>query len=118
MPPLEMKIGAYSTTKHALAGYAKNLRNELAGERIGVTLLCPSGIAGNLAENSAKSHAQFTGTEDLDFGGKQPVGRELEGETVIGEVTIEAIKANLFLASNKKQEVLDALHEQDEQLFA
>jgi NAD(P)-dependent dehydrogenase (short-subunit alcohol dehydrogenase family) len=107
--PLAMKIGAYSTTKHALVGYAKSLRNELQGEGIGVTLLCPSGVVGNLAATSAKSHRDFTSEDTPDFGGKQPVGRQLEDSLVMGAIVADAMKQGTFLTSNKKAPILEAI---------
>jgi NAD(P)-dependent dehydrogenase (short-subunit alcohol dehydrogenase family) len=46
--------GLYTTTKHALVGYCDMLRSELEPEGIGVSVLCPGLVAGNLATTSAK----------------------------------------------------------------
>jgi NAD(P)-dependent dehydrogenase (short-subunit alcohol dehydrogenase family) len=46
-------LGLYTATKHALLGYAESLRGELAGEGIGVSLLCPGMVRSNLAATSA-----------------------------------------------------------------
>lgn len=98
--PANAVIGPYSVAKHALAGYAKNLRKELANENIGVTLLCPTGIAGRLAEHSADSHAELVGG-DLDIGGEQPPDRELVDGRILGPIVIDAIRNNDFIASNE-----------------
>src|SRR5207253_117553 len=44
--------GIYSATKHAAVAYCTMLRYELAGERIGVSVLCPGTIATNLRVTS------------------------------------------------------------------
>jgi len=47
-------FGTYSATKHALVGIAETLRDELAGSRIGVSVLCPGNVRTQLAENSMR----------------------------------------------------------------
>jgi NAD(P)-dependent dehydrogenase (short-subunit alcohol dehydrogenase family) len=47
-------LGLYTATKHALLGYAESLRGELAGEDIGVSLLCPGMVRSNLGATSAR----------------------------------------------------------------
>lgn len=111
-PSLELKIGAYSTTKHALVGYAKNLRNELQDEGINVTLLCPSGVEGNLATTSANNYQHFTGKNIANYGGKQPADKKLEDSTVIGKTAVDAIKSKVFFASNKKSLILRAIDDE------
>ncbi|HEU4966345.1 MAG TPA: SDR family oxidoreductase [Candidatus Saccharimonadales bacterium] len=110
----ELRIGAYSTTKHALVGYAKTLRNR---ESIGVSLLCPSGVVGNLAETSAKSYNKHIGQQDRDFGGRQPARRKLVDNAVMGAITAEVIKNNSFIGSNNKEALLDAIKDEYESLL-
>jgi NAD(P)-dependent dehydrogenase (short-subunit alcohol dehydrogenase family) len=107
-----VRIGAYSTTKHALTGYAKNLRAELSTEGIGVTLLLPSGVAGNLAETSAKSHQKHIPQTNEEFGGKQPTGRTLIDNLEMGPIVLNAIRNNVFLASNKMAAIQEAVRDE------
>jgi short-subunit dehydrogenase len=43
----------YTATKHAVLGYGETLRNELASESIGVSVLCPGMVRSNLPVTSA-----------------------------------------------------------------
>ena len=42
----ELEVGIYTASKYACNGYTEILRGELAGENIGVSVLCPGLIAG------------------------------------------------------------------------
>lgn len=53
--------GLYTTTKHALIGYSAMLRAELAPERIGVSVLCPGLVAGNLSATAARNRPERFG---------------------------------------------------------
>ena len=48
-----VRLGAYQTTKFAVVGYGETLRQELAPEGIGVTILFPAGMATRHLETSA-----------------------------------------------------------------
>ena len=115
--PVDMRIGAYSVTKHALTGYAKNLRAELSAEGIGVTLLLPSGVVGNLANTSARSHQKHVQQTNEAFGGKQPVGRVLIDNREMGPIVLDAICNNIFFASNKKESIQEATQDEISALF-
>jgi len=58
--------GLYSTTKHALVGYAHMLRHELAPEGIGVSLLCPGVVEGNLRSTAARLRPDRYGGPEPD----------------------------------------------------
>ena len=95
--------------KHALTGFAKSLRDEVKDSGVGVSLLCPSGVVGNLATTSALSRSQHLNVSFDDSQGKQPANRVLVESDVIGSLVIEAIKESKFLISNKPAETLKAL---------
>jgi len=46
-----MPVGAYTASKFAVVGYSEMLREELAPAGIGVTLLCPGGVATRIGES-------------------------------------------------------------------
>jgi NAD(P)-dependent dehydrogenase (short-subunit alcohol dehydrogenase family) len=46
-----MPVGAYTASKFAVVGYSEMLREELAPDGIGVTLLCPGGVATRIGES-------------------------------------------------------------------
>jgi NAD(P)-dependent dehydrogenase (short-subunit alcohol dehydrogenase family) len=48
-----VRLGAYQTTKFAVVGYGETLRQELADEGIGVTILFPAGMVTRHLETSA-----------------------------------------------------------------
>ena len=65
-----MRLGAYQTTKFAVMGFGETLREELAGEGIGVTLLYPGGMmTGHLdsSERARPADLVATGAEDDDL---------------------------------------------------
>jgi NAD(P)-dependent dehydrogenase (short-subunit alcohol dehydrogenase family) len=58
-----VRLGAYSTTKFAVMGYGETLREELAGEGIGVTILFPGGmLTGHLDSSAAARPAALEAT--------------------------------------------------------
>ncbi len=62
-----VRLGAYQTTKFAVMGYGETLREELAPEGIGVTLLFPGGMITQHLESSARARPA-----DLTATGAQP----------------------------------------------
>jgi short-subunit dehydrogenase len=46
------KQGAYNASKHALQGFFDTLRAEVAGDGVGVLLVCPGFVRTNVAKNS------------------------------------------------------------------
>jgi len=65
-----VRIGAYQTSKFAVMGFGETLREELAAEGIGVTLLYPGGMmTGHLdsSERARPAELVATGAEDDDL---------------------------------------------------
>lgn len=84
--------GLYTTTKHALIGYCAMLRDELAAEDIGVSVLCPGLVEGNLGATSARNRPdRFGGPLPYDRGGMPPTAMPNEEA---GAVVVRGIKAN------------------------
>src|SRR5262245_38382442 len=54
-------IGAYIASKYAGVGYSEMLRAELAGEGIGVSVLCPGVVTSNLMATSAENRPDVFG---------------------------------------------------------
>jgi NAD(P)-dependent dehydrogenase (short-subunit alcohol dehydrogenase family) len=90
-----VRNGLYTTTKHALIGYSEMLRQELAPEGIGVSVLCPGLVQGSLSATSARNRP-------ARFGGPLPTPERVgmpssampsEG---VGPVVAAAIRANRF----------------------
>ncbi len=92
---VRVPIGVYTATKYACVGYTEALRNELAADGIGVSVLCPGMVKSNLGATSARNRAtQFGGP----FPEPGPLPSELEkmmmpGEAV-GPIVVRGIRAN------------------------
>jgi NAD(P)-dependent dehydrogenase (short-subunit alcohol dehydrogenase family) len=56
-------LGAYIASKYACVGYSEMLRAELAGEGIGVSVLCPGVVESNLMATSAENRHDAFGPQ-------------------------------------------------------
>lgn len=84
--------GLYTTTKHALIGYCSMLRAELAPEGIGVSVLCPGLVAGNLSATAARNRpARFGGPEQVDE--RTPPPSAMPNDQ-IGPSVVDGIRGN------------------------
>jgi len=98
-------IGAYVATKYACVGYSEMLRAELAGEGIGVSVLCPGVVTSNLMGTSADNRPHAFGAQAAPqlaaaraTGGASalpPPVKAMPAENV-GPIVIRAIQANRF----------------------
>jgi NAD(P)-dependent dehydrogenase (short-subunit alcohol dehydrogenase family) len=97
-------LGAYIASKYACVGYSEMLRAELAGEGIGVSVLCPGVVASNLTGTSAENRPGAFGAQSAvplaaaGAGGASaplPVVQAMPAEDV-GPILIRAIRANRF----------------------
>ncbi len=66
-----VRLGAYTTSKFAVMGFAETLREELAEEDIGVTIVFPSGMSTRHLESSALARPENLGVsvtmpDDID----------------------------------------------------
>jgi len=95
-------IGAYIASKYACVGYSEMLRAELAGQGIGVSVLCPGVVASNLMATSAENRPgafgeqaapQLAGADAASS--PPPPFRAMPAEDV-GPIVIRAIRANRF----------------------
>lgn len=60
-----VRMGAYTTSKYAVLGYAETLRMELASEDIGVSILLPAGMRTRHLESSALARPTEMGKSEL-----------------------------------------------------
>ncbi len=94
-------IGAYVASKYACVGYSEVLRAELAGEGIGVSVLCPGVVESSLVATSMRNRPQGFGAQDapemnLRSGSDPapaPVPSFMAAEDV-GPIVVRAIRAN------------------------
>ena len=103
--------GLYTTTKHALVGYCAMLRAELAPEGIGVSVLCPGVVVGNLAATSARNRpARFGGPAD-GIADAAPMPFMMPSEEV-GPKVVDGIRANrLHIFTHTDDYIADMLRE-------
>ena len=95
-------IGAYLASKYACVGYSEMLRAELAGEGIGVSVLCPGVVASELMGTSAANRPDAYGVQAAPqlaspggTGAPPPPVRAMAAEDV-GPIVIRAVRANRF----------------------
>lgn len=97
--PPTYQLGAYATVKHALLAYARHLREEMSSESIGVSLLCPTRIKGDLAATSAAGHREAV-PGGSPVGGERSAGEQLDAPEVLGPIVTAALLDGTFLVSN------------------
>jgi len=61
-----VRLGAYQTSKFAVMGFGETLRDELAGEGIGVTILFPGGMITRHLESSVLARPAALGPTEVD----------------------------------------------------
>ncbi len=86
-------LGVYNTSKYAVVGLSETLAKDLRPHRIGVSVLCPMGVATRIraSERTRPAHLQNqapSGSEPTEL-----IGRTLSPETVAA-MAIEAIRDN------------------------
>jgi NAD(P)-dependent dehydrogenase (short-subunit alcohol dehydrogenase family) len=99
LPPSQtggLNTGVYRVLKHAVVGYGAMLRQEVAADGIGVSVLCPGLVHTNLDANSARHRPER-------FGGPMPEPKELVVPNLVsrepedlGPIVVRGIEANRF----------------------
>lgn len=100
------QLGLYTISKHAMLGYFKVLRNELASEGIAVSLLLPSAIKGHLADNSAAMRTDKLGMPYDAAAGQQPAHRVLADAATFAPAFVDALLAGKPVITNDPQLIL------------
>ena len=93
-------MGAYVASKYACVGYSETLRAELAGQGIGVSVLCPAVVASNLLRTSTENRPGAFGDQAAVELAK-PAGLHLALQHAmpaehVGPMLIRAVRANRF----------------------
>ena len=95
-------IGAYIASKYACVGYSEMLRAELAGQGIGVSVLCPGVVASNLLGTSAANRPDGFGEQAAPQlvapggGGAAAMPVQVMRAEDVGPIVVRAIRANRF----------------------
>jgi NAD(P)-dependent dehydrogenase (short-subunit alcohol dehydrogenase family) len=110
--------GLYTTTKHALIGYCAMLRAELAPEGIGVSVLCPGVVVGNLAATSARNRPARFGGPAEGIPDAAPMPFMMPSEEV-GPKVVNGIRANrLHIFTHTDGYIADMLRDRFEAMMA
>jgi NAD(P)-dependent dehydrogenase (short-subunit alcohol dehydrogenase family) len=107
-------LGVYNTSKYAVVGLSETLAKDLRPYQIGVSVLCPMGVATQIRESARNRPADL---ENETPSATEPV--ELMGRTLpaaaVAEMVLSAIRANrLYVITH--EEGLEALRRRHERL--
>ena len=114
-----LPIGVYTASKYAVVGYSEMLRLELAGDGIGVSVLCPGGVATRIQEAGRNRPDALGGPveqapEDLarqQERGDRPRGME---PREVGERVLDGVRANrlyIFTHADQRGPVEERYHD-------
>ena len=102
------EISAYRASQLAIVGMSRDLRNELAGRGIGVTVLCPGAVATRMWQAGRNRPAERGGPETY----RRPTG--LDGRVIdpleVGRRALHAIRENQLYAIThpERRDVVEA----------
>jgi NAD(P)-dependent dehydrogenase (short-subunit alcohol dehydrogenase family) len=111
----EVPIHVYNMTKHCVLSLADGLRNELAAEGVGVSVLCPGPVATNLADNSgAFRPARFGGPTRIELGTvSEELVREVQSldqpASQTAAIAIAGLRRGLFVIPTHRALKADAV---------
>jgi short-subunit dehydrogenase len=89
-------LGIYTATKHAVVALSEVLREELAPEGIGVSVLCPGGVRTRIHE-AGRNRPAVLGGPDASASPAAPTDALIEAgmdPRAVGERVLRAIRAN------------------------
>jgi NADP-dependent 3-hydroxy acid dehydrogenase YdfG len=90
-------LGIYTATKHAVVALSEVLREELAPEGIGVSVLCPGGVKTRIHEAARNRPAALGGPASGAAGGALPTDAIVEhgmDPRAVGDAVLRAVQAN------------------------
>jgi len=95
-------LGVYNTTKYAVVGLSETLQKDLRPYDIGVSVLCPMGVATNINDSARNRPAHLMDTAGGRRGEVALIGRTLTPEHV-AERVLRAIRANrLYIITHEE----------------
>jgi NAD(P)-dependent dehydrogenase (short-subunit alcohol dehydrogenase family) len=86
-------LGVYNTTKYAVVGLSETLQKDLRAYNIGVSVLCPMGVATNIRQSERGRPAHLRNPAPAGAAEVTLIGRTLTAAEVADQV-IRAIRAN------------------------
>jgi len=107
-------LGVYNTSKYAVVGLSETLAKDLRSYGIGVSVLCPMGVATQIRESARNRPSSLTNDTPIAAEPVELIGRTLEPATV-AEMVLAAIRANrLYVITH--EESLEALRRRHDRL--
>ena len=107
-------LGVYNTSKYAVVGLSETLAKDLRFYHIGVSVLCPMGVATQIRESARNRPADLTNDAPSAVESVELMGRTL-APAVVAEMVLSAIRANrLYVITH--EEGLEALRRRHERL--
>jgi len=107
-------LGVYNTTKYAVVGLSETLQKDLRPHGIGVSVLCPMGVATNIRQSARNRPAHLQSPQSPPGSAVELIGRFLSPEHV-AERVLRAIRANhLYVITH--EEGLEPLRRRFERL--
>jgi NAD(P)-dependent dehydrogenase (short-subunit alcohol dehydrogenase family) len=86
-------LGVYNTTKYAVVGLSETLAKDLRPHRIGVTVVCPMGVATRIREAGRNRPSALRNASDApEPSGMTLIGRTLDPDEVAAQ-TLAAVRA-------------------------
>src|SRR5262249_28450998 len=86
-------LGVYNTTKYAVVGLSETLAKDLRPHGIGVTVVCPMGVATRIRQAGRNRPAALRGSRDTFSASEVTlIGRTLDPEDVAAQ-TLAAMRA-------------------------
>ncbi len=86
-------LGVYNTSKYAVVGLSETLQKDLRPYNIGVTVICPMGVATNIRRSARNRPAHLANVADATPEPVELIGKRLE-PAAVAAMTIRAITAN------------------------
>ena len=103
------EISAYIASKFAVVSMSRNLRGELAGSGIGVSVLCPGGVDTGIWQAARNRPAERGGPETYEWPDRLARSRSI-GPLEVGRHVLRAIRENQFyvITHPERREVIEA----------
>ena len=106
-------LSAYGASKFAVVSMSRNLRGELAGSGIGVSVLCPGGVDTRIWQAGRNRPADHGGPEELEPPERLLAQREI-GPLAVGRHVLRAIlEDQLYIITHTERREQIAEHAQE-----
>jgi NAD(P)-dependent dehydrogenase (short-subunit alcohol dehydrogenase family) len=115
------KISAYAAAKHAVVGYSKSLRVELAELKIGVSVLCPTAVRTNIVRSTAALRPTDVPADSAGAAMDAKLEAYLRTGTEpveVGRMVLRAIRADRFYIFTHPELVREQIAAECAELFS